>query len=157
MFGRRRPDFFDGLLSNPNAVLVPTWESSVDLIEFSHVTFTWTGTIGLQAALAGRCSIVVQPIYYTPGRFLKINRYADIATLPDQVAAWSPPQDLAQANRSLIAHLLKACAPGHYGHLGFNPTQDKAVKRVAPLIDSLNTYLPRILSRPLASCAPQFP
>lgn len=147
MFGRRRPDFFRPLLDQPNTCLVPTWDSSVQLIDYCHVTFTWTGTVGLQAALAGRCSIVVQPIYYTPDRFLKINRLSDIATLPRQIAAWHPPVRLDEANHALIAHLLTACAPGHYGHLAFDPAQPAKVERLAPLLKSLNTYLPRILAR----------
>ncbi|HYC71311.1 MAG TPA: hypothetical protein VEB66_08905 [Opitutaceae bacterium] len=146
MFGRRRPDFFDPLLAQPNTCLVPTWESSVQLIDYCHTTFTWTGTIGLQAALKGRCSIVVQPIYYTADRFLKINRLADIDALPARIAAWRPPAQLDAANRALVAHLLRACAPGHYGHLAFDPREPAKVHRLAPLLQSLNTYLPRILA-----------
>lgn len=153
MFGRRRPDFFTDLLNHPGVTLVPTWESSVELINYCQITFTWTGTIGLQAALAGRCSIVVQPIYYTPGRFLKVNRLADISDLPARIASWQPPQDLDAANRALVSHLLRACVPGHYGHLGFDPAKPATVQRVAPLIESLNRYLPHILTTSPAACA----
>jgi hypothetical protein len=146
MFGRRRPDFFRALLEHSNACLVPTWDSSVQLINYCHVTFTWTGTIGLQAALAGRCSIVVQPIYYTPDRFLKVNRMADIRDLPQRVAQWRAPPNIHAANEALIAHLLKSCAPGHYGHLAFAPDQPAMIERLAPLLQSFNTYLPRIIA-----------
>ena len=146
MFGRRRPDFFSRLLKQPNTCLVPTWDSSVQLINYCRVTFTWTGTIGLQAVLAGCCSIVVQPIYYTPDRFLKVNRVTDIRDLPRQVAAWRAPDNLVAANEALIANLLKSCAPGRYGHLAFDPNQPAMVERVAPLLQSFNSYLPRIIS-----------
>jgi hypothetical protein len=66
--------------------------------------------------------------------------------LPQKIAEWRPPARLDEANRALVAHLLKACAPGHYGHLAFDPAQPDKVARLAPLLESLNTYLPRILA-----------
>ena len=63
MFGMRDFEFIDRLVANEDVILVPYDVSSNYFIKNCTATFTWTGTIGLQSALAGKCPIVVEPTF----------------------------------------------------------------------------------------------
>ena len=147
MFGRRSIEFIRTIAGKPSVVLVPYNVLSNLLVMESRATFTWTGTIGLQASMAGRCPIVVDPTYLMPGAFLQIQSPDDIATLPERIRAFRTPSDLATIRRETARHVLRAFIPGSMKWKEFKQNSPGAIQGADMLISSLNTYLPRFLHR----------
>lgn len=145
MFGMRRRDFYQLLLSHENAVFVPYQYSSNILVKESQATFTWSGTIGLQAALAGRCSIVANPTYFYPGSFIQITSLADLDNLSDKINSFSPPPDLKETRIKIVQNILRTFVPGSLNWKEFDQKLPAALKQTEDLIVSLNTYLPKFI------------
>jgi hypothetical protein len=150
MRGLRRLDVIERLARFPSVCLVPYEVPGQYLIHHCQATFTWTGNIGLQAALAGRCAIAAEGAFYltTPeDPFVVVRTMPDLEALPAQIAAFEPAGDLAGLRRRLVRHVLRACTPGEYytSWRRFSPKRDAQVRRVAPLIASFNEYVPRVL------------
>ena len=147
MFGRRSIGFIRKVAARPPVVLVPYAVSSNKLVRESAATFTWTGTIGLQASMAGRCPIVVDPTYLMPGAFIQITGLDDIASLPERIKAFVPPVDLDALQKETARHVLRTFVPGAMRFLEFrrNPEAERAGADL--LADTLNTYLPSFVSQ----------
>jgi hypothetical protein len=147
MFGFRRAELFEAIAAAAPVVFVPYEASSQELIRETKATFTWTGTAGLQAALAGRCSIVAEPYYATPEHFLQIRSMRGIDDLPARVDGWRPPADLGGVRREIVGRMLRAEMPGDvYSWKRFDARREECRQRAAGLIDSLNRYVPRTLA-----------
>lgn len=113
-FGFRRCDLIDRLRAIENVVFVPYEVSGNELLGHVGVTFTPTGTLGLQAALLGLKSITTAPYYHTPGDFIVLSGDTDIAELPAMVSAMPPCRNPAARQRRVIAHLLQGSFPGDF-------------------------------------------
>jgi hypothetical protein len=120
------------------------------LIGKCGVSVTFTGTIGLQAALAGLCSVATEPYYATEQHFVHIRDVGEIDSLAERVARWRQPDDLAAMRREVVRHLAAISVEGDYfGWRNFDPDNAAARASVEPLTRSLNAHLPRFLK----SCA----
>lgn len=152
MFGRRSIEFIRAIAARPSVVLVPYDVSSNGLVAESHATFTWTGTVGLQASMAGKCPVVVDPTYLIPGAFIQIRSLADIAALPERVREFRPPADLEALRRQTARHVLRAFVPGSMRWQEFRKDPARETPGVERLCATLDTYLPTF-ARPGDSAA----
>lgn len=106
-FGFRQVALLDRLKALPNVVLVPYEVSGNELVSLCGTNFTCTGTLGLQSALLGLNSIVVENYYTTPGDFILMRSRADVADLPERVMEAPPPGALEERQRRIVANLLQ--------------------------------------------------
>lgn len=150
-FGFRQRELIERLARLPGVTLVPyDVPASVMLAECS-VSVTLTGTIGFQAALAGLCSVVTEPFYSTPDHYVHVRNFSEIDTVADRVLAWRRPDDMDAARRHLVRHLAKGSVPGDYFTWRKFDGRDPAHREAAaPLVRSLNTYLPRFIANSAA-------
>jgi hypothetical protein len=149
-FGFRQVEFFRALARYDCVTFVPYEVPGQVMIESCAATFTWTGTVGLQAALAGRCAIIEAGAYYrVDGLFVVLDGLADVDALPERIAGFTPSLDLPAARRVLVRHILRASADGsHMSWRDFSALDPAAVAKTRTLIESLNAYLPVLASAP---------
>ncbi|MEN3349106.1 MAG: hypothetical protein V7632_2741 [Bradyrhizobium sp.] len=145
-FGFRQRELFQRLSKLPYITLVPYDVPANLLIGKCAVSVTFTGTIGFQAALAGLCSVATEPYYATEQHFLHIRDVDEIESLPEKLARWRAPDDIAAAQREIMRHLAAVSVEGDYfGWRNFDSESEAARKSVEPLARSLNAYLPQFL------------
>lgn len=106
-FGFRQLGLIRRLLTLPGVVLVPYEVNGMEVLSLCGVNFTCTGTLGLQAALAGAKSITTRNYYTTEGDFILIESRDDIARLPQMVEAFPEVDVLEARQRRLIAKQLQ--------------------------------------------------
>lgn len=145
-FGFRQRELFERMSKLPFVTLVPYEVPANLLISKCGVSVTFTGTIGLQAALAGLCSVATEPYYATEQHFVHIRDVGDIDSLAERLASWCLPDDLATTRREIVRHLASISVEGDYfGWRDFDPKDAAARASVEPLARSLNAHLPRFL------------
>ena len=145
-FGFRQRDLFVRLKKLPFVTLVPYEVPANLLIAECAVSGTFTGTIGLQAALAGLCSVATDPYYATENNFLHIRDAGEISGLGEKLASWRPPDDIAATRREIMRHLASISIEGDYfGWRKFDPEDRAAREAIEPLARSLNAHLPGFL------------
>jgi hypothetical protein len=145
-FGFRQRELFERLAKLSSVTLVPYDVPAAILIGVCGISVTFTGTIGFQAALAGLCSVATDPYYATEKHFVLIRSADEIEGLPDKLARWRPPEDLAATRRDIMRHLAAISVEGDYfGWRKFDPADKAARESVEPLARSLNAHLPRFL------------
>jgi hypothetical protein len=144
-FGFRRIEHIRRLTAIPGVTLVPSEVPAATLIAETHATVTLTGTVGLQAVLAGRTGAVAADTYYaTEGAFVLLRDAADIQTLPQRLDAVTPRPNLKEVQRLVMRRLLCASVPGALHWLKWSP-QAGGLTKVAQLKESLNRYAPLFL------------
>ncbi len=144
MFGMRNFEFIDRLVSNENVILVPYTASSNFLIKNCTATFTWTGTIGLQSALAGKCSIVVEPTYFLEGYFLLLDDVNKIKDLPDLVENYQSKINSPEEGKELLKHALNTYLPGKMQPLKFDSKDAELASGTMKMIETLDKILPTL-------------
>jgi hypothetical protein len=147
-FGFRQRELFDRLSKLPSVTRVPYDVPANYLIERCDISVTFTGTVGLQAALAGLCSIVTEPYYADEEHFLHVRNFAEIGGIVDRLKRWRRPDDL-EARRLLIVRKLAAAGMqgDYFTWKNFDPQDEAARTGVKSLVRSLNQYLPQFLKR----------
>ncbi len=85
MLGKRNYNFLKKLQNLKDVYLIPSYIDSNYIIKHTDATFTWSGTIGIQAAVRGKCSIIVDAPYYVKDLYYKINNFEDISLIPSYV------------------------------------------------------------------------
>ena len=113
-FGFRQVELLERLLKLPNVVLVPYEVSGNELLALSGVSFTCTGTLGLQAALLGMQSIVTENYYSTPGDFTLLENRQQVSGLPARILPEVTGEALAARQISIIENLLRGSFPGDF-------------------------------------------
>ena len=143
-FSFRQVELFSALAKNSAVAFVPYDVPGRWLIDRSKVTLTWTGTVGLQAALAGRCAVVdVSAYYIVKGLFVALQDVSDLDGLAQRIESFEPSLPLGEARRALALHLLRASVPGAYlSWRRFDPYDPGCVRRADSVVASLNHYLP---------------
>ncbi|MCA6117801.1 hypothetical protein J6524_23415 [Bradyrhizobium sp. WSM 1738] len=145
-FGFRQRELFERLSKLSFVTLVPYDVPANLLIGKCGVSVTFTGTIGLQAALAGLCSIATEPYYATEQHFMNVKDVDEVDALAERLAQWRLPDDLAVIRREIVRHLASISVEGDYfGWRNFDAGDAAARASVEPLVRSLNAHLPRFL------------
>ena len=131
-----------------NVTFVPYEVSAHELIHECATTFAWTGTVGFQAALAGRCAVVAgSAYYYVEGLFIPVWSLDDIDDLAASIASFEPSFPLPEARRALMKRVLSSSAAGVYSTWrGFSPRDPDDVRLIESLIDSYNRYIPGVVA-----------
>jgi hypothetical protein len=147
-FGFRQRDLMQRLANMPFVTMVPYDVPANLLIAECGVSVTFTGTIGFQAALAGRCSVVTGPYYADQEHYIHVRAFAEIGGIVERIRQWRPPADLPAAQRAMVRHLARASVPGDYfTWRDFDPDDPAARAAVESLVASFNRYLPRFLRK----------
>ncbi|HYH42454.1 MAG TPA: alpha/beta hydrolase family protein [Burkholderiales bacterium] len=106
-FGFRHTDVLERLLAMPNVVFVPYDVSGNELLSLVKVNFTCTGTLGLQAALAGLTSIVTESYYANDRDFVLFREPSELSGLPERIEKFPPDGSLEARRRNIIEPLLR--------------------------------------------------
>lgn len=126
-FGFRQTELLDRLLALPNVVLVPYDVSGNELTAQVGVSFTCTGTLGLQAALAGLTSVVTESYYATDPDFLIFRERDEVANLAQRVLASTFADPVEVRRERIIANLLRGSFEADFfSFQGFNPERPTA-------------------------------
>lgn len=112
-FGFRQAELLDRLLSIKNTVLVPYDVDGKQVIADTDVTITYTGTVGLEAALLGKKVIVTENYYSTSQDFIFIEG-EDVSGLAQQVKDFEVPQDLSERQFRIVERLMKGSFTGNF-------------------------------------------
>lgn len=141
-FGFRQADLLRRLKAISGVIFVPYEVPGNEALGLCNVNFTLTGTLGMQAALAGKISIAT-PCYYTnPEDFIILEDRSGLSELPARVAS-AGPVDLAARQRRIISHLLSGSFPADFfSFKGFNPANPDP--SVATTGASIGAFLKRI-------------
>lgn len=113
-FGFRQCGLFERLRAIPGVVIIPYEVSGNELLAQSGVSFTSTGTLGLQAALLGLKSITYKTYYATPDDFILFEKRADLEGLPARVAAFESVDDLHARQHRIVKHMLEGSFEGDF-------------------------------------------
>ncbi|PWR04548.1 hypothetical protein DKT77_00850 [Meridianimarinicoccus roseus] len=141
-FGFRQTGLIRRLLALPNVVFLPYEVSGMEALSLCGVNFTCTGTLGLQAALAGAKSVTTRNYYTTDDDFILLENRAQVPRLPELVEAFPEVEDLPSRQRRIVANLLRGSFPcDFFSFKGFDPSNPSEGA----------TALGRILGREVAS------
>ncbi len=113
------------------------------LVDQCKATFTWTGTIGLQAVMTGRCPVVVEPTYFLPEYFVRIRALDDIDAMVSAIDEYDVSgNNMALKRKRVAEHVLSALIPGRLDWRWFSPGDGTRAVGTESLVRSLNEYLP---------------
>jgi hypothetical protein len=113
-FGFRQKDLIERLLALRNTVFVPYEIGGQSLLHKAGVNFTFTGTLGLQAALGGLKSLVTQCYYSNDCDFVVFNSRKEIPVLPARVESHQFESPLEERQTRIVGKLLRASFEGNY-------------------------------------------
>ena len=114
-FGFRQTEFIDRLRALKGAVIVPYEVSGNELMSLAGVNFTFTGTMGFQAALQGIKSVVTDSYYSNDEDFIVFRSPEELDLLPQRVLNFDPAtQVLVQRQRRIIGQLLQGSFAGDF-------------------------------------------
>lgn len=105
-FGFRQIKFISEAVKIDNVHFLP-YESDInEIFNYTSISFTTTGTIGLQAALHGKVSIVTPSYYSNPEDFIELKSEKDIKHLSSKIQEqMSKPLKLEERRKRLIGNL----------------------------------------------------
>lgn len=126
-FGFRQTEFLDRLLTLPNVVMVPYEVSGNELLALCGTSFTCTGTLGLQAALAGLISVVTESYYAMEPDFLMLRERGEVTDLAQRVVANRFSDPIEARRERIIGNLLRGSfEAGFFSFHDFNANQPSA-------------------------------
>jgi len=143
MFGARPLAFYRELARIPNVVLAPRTVNSRHLIERSDVVLAWSGSVGIEAAAAGRPVVTMGRPYYARGPlFSSIVTRAELAMIPELVrAAAARGRASREVRLEFVRDLLAACLPGFIWSDAWSPAH-RTNEELDLTARSLTRYLP---------------
>lgn len=133
-FGFRQTELFDRLLELPNVVLVPYDVPGQQLLEMVEVNFTCTGTLGLQATLAGKTSVVTDSYYTNEQDFVIFRSRDEVQDLPRRAMADQlKVVDTQRKGERIVRQLLRGSFDGDlFSFMNFDIAQpSKAASQLA--------------------------
>lgn len=147
MFGWRKFRFLRQIANMPHVIVVPYEVRSQVLIDRCRAVFTYQGTVGLQASMAGRTAIVVEDPYYSiPDTFIHIRSFGDLDNLPDALDGAPLVADLDGRRRALTRQMLRATLPGRpIGVLQYRRGTPRSTAELKRLGQTLTEFLPRLV------------
>lgn len=113
-FGFRQTAFLDRLLAIPRVILVPYEISGNELVSISGASFTCTGTLGLQAALAGLTSVVMESYYSNESDFIVVKNRNEIKNVGMLAEAARFNDSIDRRRSRLITNLLQGSFEGDF-------------------------------------------
>jgi len=131
MYGRRNYKFLKEITSFHNVRLVPYEISSNYILEFTKIVFTWSGTISVQAVLADKISLVVNPPYYIDGMYIQIKCLNDIRNIVKLISDHKFPEDF-RAKKNQLLSLINSSL--YLGDLNFKNPDKRLFKSVLAII-----------------------
>jgi hypothetical protein len=144
-FGFRNTGMIKKLIQIQNVVLVPYGVTGNELLSLSGVNFTFTGTLGLQAALAGLKSIVTDCYYSNSDDFIIFRDRKDIEKLPYLVNAKIFKDNLESRRERIVRHLMSGSFCGDiFTFKNFNSSNPP--KKIDILSNSLALSLKKIIN-----------
>lgn len=142
-FGHNRARLTGALRHIPNVVIVPSDVPGEHLIELSGASVTLTGTLGLQAAMAGKVSIVGEAYYVGDTGFVVLRDWDQLADLPDLIEASRGAPVAKDKNERIVERLLSGSFPGDYhSFANFNPQAPSP--RASPLGRTLGSRMRKL-------------
>jgi hypothetical protein len=116
--GTRTNDFYERLSKYNNLFFIHPDESSLELISQSDIVLTWTGTVGLEAALRGKTVIILgDPYYYSPDYFIKVNDLEDIRGMDLHFTREQSSSN--HGSRFLLHYIMSSTVRGTFGQRGY--------------------------------------
>ena len=106
-YGFRKKDFIQRLLEIENVVFVPYHVTGNELLAMCGINFTFTGTLGLQAALLGKTSITVDNYYSVKEDFVHYHNRSEIRELSLELPEDISNEDLKLRQHRVVSNLLR--------------------------------------------------
>ena len=126
-FGFRQLGLIDRLRAIENVTFAPYDVNANDVLALTGVTFTCTGTLGMQSAMLGLKAVAVESYCSTKEDFVLIAKRADVAGLPARVAAFANDGPVEARQSRIAAKLLRSSFPGDFiSIVGFREHSDPA-------------------------------
>jgi hypothetical protein len=124
-FGFRQTNFLNRLLELPNVVIVPYDVPGQQLLDIVDINFTFTGTLGLQASLLGKASVVTDSYYTNDDDFVVFRSREEIPMLPQRAMEDRlQTVDLSQRHERIVRQLLKGSFDGDlFSFKNFDPAR----------------------------------
>lgn len=142
-FGFRQKELIERLLKLKNVLFVPYSVSGNELLMMCGNNFSFTGTLGLQAALMGKNSIVVSNYYSIRDDFIYFDSSSEILNLPNLLSNNSTNKDLLASQRRIITNLMKGSfSCDFFSFIGFDEKKQNPslVKMGNVLADEITYY-----------------
>ena len=110
--------FKDLFTFRDNLCIAPTETDSTFLIKKSDITFTWSGTVAIQAVIMKKKAICVcVPYYLNINSFYRINSTLELINLLNTLDFHNDPIASDEQIFSLAQHILSSHLPGDiYSH-----------------------------------------
>ena len=125
-FGFRQKDLIEKLLTLKNVLFVPYSVTGNELLMMCDTNFSFTGTLGLQAALMGKKSIVVKNYYSARDDFIYLDSRSDILNLPFLVKRSSLSKNLLVSQRRIVERLIRGSfSCDFFSFVGFDEKKTK--------------------------------
>ncbi|MDA9905503.1 hypothetical protein N9D75_01325 [Pseudomonadales bacterium] len=126
-FGFRQKELIEKLLNIENAVLVPYAVSGNEVLMMCGTNFSSTGTLGLQAALLGKHSIVVMNYYAQHDSFVFFESKDEISSIPMALKNKKSSGDLKSRQHCIVERLLRGSfSCDFFSFVNFNPKKPGA-------------------------------
>ena len=145
MYAMRPAKFFDSLKGCGNIYFAPYDTSSNELIDYCGITFTWTGTVGIQSVLKGRKTVVTNPTYFDHRAHIKIESINDLDSIVQKIETFDMNLDRHSISYEMVERVLKGCFTGSIDWNGFNNNSAEAKESARQLAHSLDKYIPKLL------------
>lgn len=102
MFGRRSFSFLRKITNNKHVRFIPYEVSSNYILKNLDIVFTWSGTISIQAVLAKKIAVVVNPPYFVDDLYIQIREYSDISRMVQMIEKFDLNSNDESKRTSLI-------------------------------------------------------
>jgi len=144
--GLRKSRFYRKLKKAPHILIAPFDELSNNVIEQADVVLTWTGSVGIEAAVREKPLISFGGVYFDPGkRFPTLETFDDVMNLGKFVKRARNVQaeiDLSALKRDVIAYLLSGLVKGYIFVLDYGSSKNPVAQdRMSILALSLSNSL----------------
>lgn len=144
VLGFRSPRLYERLRQIRNVVFAPTATETAELLASTDAALVWTGSLGFQAALAGKPVLAMSDVYYMSGpRFRTITTTTGADVIHEHIARVQAMPITDTEQRELVRYVLAGLIPGRvfFGSEPVrSPAQDQADRclgaRLANLVNA---------------------